>query len=256
MENGFLIALFFCIGFFCESIFGFGGALIAYALLGFFMDIEEMIITGLYISTISSLYIAFTSRKYINLFLLEKLVPTALFGTSIGSIIFGHGDSNLLAFLLALILFFLGFKILYQNHLNKIKTKSSKFITFFKNDKIPNISKNKFLIIGALAQGAYGTGGPFVVNALQDDFKSKSEVRANMAIYFLACNILRILYIMSINKMPYQFIINISWTIIPVLIAIYLGHFIHQKINDQYYKKGIAIITIIAGTNFIIKSLS
>jgi uncharacterized membrane protein YfcA len=36
-----LISIFFSIGFFFESIFGFGGGLIAYSFLGFFFEVKE-----------------------------------------------------------------------------------------------------------------------------------------------------------------------------------------------------------------------
>ena len=58
-----LITIFFCLGFFIESIIGFGGGLIAYAILGFFMDIKQMILSGLYIGTCSSAYIIVTDHK-------------------------------------------------------------------------------------------------------------------------------------------------------------------------------------------------
>jgi hypothetical protein len=37
-------------------------------------------------------------------------------------------------------------------------------------------------------------------------------------------------------------------------VAIYLGYIIHLKVDDKFFKNGVAIITILASINFIIKA--
>ena len=71
MSVALLIATSFSLGFFVESIVGFGGGLIAYAILGFFIDLKIMILAGLYIGTISSTYIAYTDFKSFD----KKIFP-------------------------------------------------------------------------------------------------------------------------------------------------------------------------------------
>ena len=45
---------------------------------------------------------------------------------------------------------------------------------------------------------------------------------------------------------------KIWWIIIPVYLAIFLGYKVHLKINENYFKKGIGIITLIAGFKFLL----
>ena len=233
-----LISIFFSLGFFFESIFGFGGGLIAYSFLGFFFEVKETILAGLYIGTISSMYIAFGSRKYFEAKIFTKLIPVALLGSILGVYVFINFSSKILSFFLGLVLFFLAIRII-----------------FFDKYEFPKIIKNKFLIIGAISQGAFGIGGPFIVNAIRNDFKSKSSLRATMAVYFVFCNVLRIAQMSFAKKLEIDFFIGISWTIIPVFVAIYLGHLVHLKIKDKVFKNGVAIITLLASINFLFKAL-
>lgn len=231
-----LIALFFAIGFFFESIFGFGGGLIAYFFLGFFIDLKIMVIAGLYIGTLSSIYIAYGSRNFFDKKLFLKIMPITIIFSVIGALVFSIGNSKFLSILLAITLLFLSLKL-----------------SFFEKYRFPKILQLKLLILGTFIQGVFGVGGPFVVNALYDKFSSKSSLRATMAVFFIFCNILRFIQILIINPTSLNFISAISWTIIPVFIAIYFGYSIHLKIKDRYFKTGIAIITFLASINFFAK---
>jgi len=233
-----LVSIFFSLGFFFESIFGFGGGLIAYSLLGFFFDIKELILVGLYIGTLSSAYIAYGSRKHFELKIFVKLIPLALLGTIVGVYGFMYFSAEKLSLAFAFILFFLALKMI-----------------FFDKYKFPKLLKNKFLLIGGVSQGAFGVGGPFIVSVIKNDFKSKSSLRATMAIYFVFCNILRIVQMYFANNLEIDFFIKISWTIIPVFVAIYFGHLVHLKIKEDVFKKGVSTIIILASINFIFKAL-
>lgn len=233
-----IISLFFSIGFFFESIFGFGGGLIAYSFLGFFFAIKEIILVGLYIGTLSSAYIAFGSRKHFEVKIFIKMIPLALLGSIIGVYGFMYFSAEKLSLFFGLILFFLAIKMI-----------------FFDQYKFPKLLKNKFLLIGGISQGAFGVGGPFIVSVIKNDFKSKSSLRATMAVYFVFCNVLRIVQMYFADKLEINFFVTISWTIIPVFVAIYFGHLVHLKIKEDIFKKGVSIMILLASINFIYKAL-
>ena len=203
----------------------------------FFFDVKEITLAGLYISTLSSLYIVFVSRQYFEMKIFTKLIPVALLGSVVGVYFFIHFSAKILSTFFGLILFFLAIKMI-----------------FFDKYKFSKSSKSIFLFIGAISQGAFGIGGPFVVSAIRDDFKSRSSLRATMAVYFVFCNILRISQMLFANQLKIDFFAKISWTIIPVFIAIYFGHYVHLKIKDEFFKKGVAIIVLLASINFLINN--
>ena len=193
-----------------------------------------MTMAGLYIGTLSSLYIAYGSRKHFEIKIFTKLIPVALLGSIIGVYIFIYFSSKILSTFFGIILFFLAIKMI-----------------FFDKYKFSKSLRSVFLFIGSISQGAFGIGGPFVVSAIRDEFKSKSSLRATMAIYFLFCNVLRISQMLFANKLEIDFFAKISWTIIPVFVAIYLGHCIHLKIKDEIFKKGVVTIILLASIKFL-----
>lgn len=238
MSVALLIATSFSLGFFVESIIGFGGGLIAYAILGFFIDLKEMIIAGLYIGTCSSAYIFYTDYKSFDKKNFRKVMPLGIIGTMLGAFLFAKLSSEILAFVFGIVLILLAIKIMFFDH-----------YTF------PKIFKKKLFLIGGVSQGAFGIGGPFWANALKGDFKDKSGLRTTMASFFVFFNLIRITQLSIQNQIKLEFFSDIWWTIIPIFVAIKLGHLVHLKISEELFKKGIALMTIFAGLKFLSKIL-
>ncbi|MCE3254642.1 MAG: Sulfite exporter TauE/SafE [Rickettsiaceae bacterium] len=230
-----IIILSFSLGFFVESIIGFGAGLIAYAILGFFTDVKQMVIIALYIGTLSSLYIALSDTKYFDKKNFFPKLPLPIIGTIIGTVIFSRIDSLLLGRVLGILLILLS-----------IKT------TFFEKFKFPRIFQKKLLLIGGISHGLCGMGGPFIVNALRDDFKHKSNLRSTMAVFFVLFNVIRFIQLDAQDQLNWHLFGQIWWTIFPVLMAIKLGHKAHLAISDELFKKSIALITVLSGVKFLL----
>lgn len=234
MSSAILIATFFSIGFFIESIIGIGGALIAYSLLSFFVDIKEMVIAGLYVGTCSSAYIIYTDHKSFNKELFIKSFPFCIIGTILGAFIFSQFNAHFLSLILGLLLIFLSIKIL-----------------FFDKITLPNFLKNKLLFIGGISHGTFGIGGPFIVSALYKDFKNKSQLRTTLAVFFVSFNIERIVQLMIQGQITIDFMRQIWWVMIPVGCAIYFGFKAHLKANETLIKNAIAVLTLFGGMKFL-----
>lgn len=237
MSVAILIATSFSLGFFVESIIGTGGGLIAYAILGFFMDIKTMILAGLYIGTFSSSYIVYTDHKAFNKKLFLSIFPICFFGTIVGVLIFSKVNPQILSSILGVLLILIAVRSL-----------------FFNNFVLPKIFRNQLLFIGGISHGAFGIGGPFVINALQKDFANKSELRTTMAVYFATFNVVRIIQLALQNQINLEFIGKIWWVIIPVFLAIQLGHRVHLRISEAFLRNAILLVTFGAGIKFLLKS--
>lgn len=229
-----LIATSFSIGFFIESMVGFGGGIIAYSILSFFVDFKDMVMAGIYIGTLSSSYIFLSEKKSFDANILKKIFPICFVGTICGVFVFSIFSSQILSVIFGVILILLAIKTI-----------------FFEEFIFPNFFKKKLLFLGGISQGAFGTGGPFIINAIKKDFKNKSTLRTTMASYFIIFNLVRLVQLFVTNKIDFVFFKEIWWTIIPVFIAIKIGHYFHLKISENFVKKSIAIITVIAGIEFI-----
>lgn len=239
MSIAILIATSFSFGFFIESIVGFGGGLIAYAILGFFMDLKEMVLAGLYIGTLSSACIALTDPKSFDTKTFKSLIPLSFIGTMIGAFAFAKLPVTILAFIFGILLIALAIRIM-----------------FFEKFIFPKFLKKKLIFLGGFAQGSFGTGGPFWASALSKDFQNKSKLRTTMAATFVIFNFVRVIQLSLEGQLNLEFFSKIWWTIIPVFITIKLGHFVHLKISEEFFKKLIALMTIFAGLKFLTKFIS
>jgi uncharacterized protein len=231
-----LIALSFSIGFFIESIIGFGGGLIAYSILGFFMDIKKMVIIGVYIGSCASAYILITDHRSFSKKIFFQSMPICFLGTMIGSLIFSNIDSQTILILFGAFAIILSAKVI-----------------FFDKIQFPTLFKNALLLTGGFSTGLFGIGGPFIVNALKDTFKGRSELRSTMAGIFVAMNVVRIIQLSIQGEIRLELFADTWWTVIPALIAIYFGYKAHLKISEVFFKKMVGAMTLFSGIVFLFK---
>ncbi len=234
MSVSVLIAIGFSLGFFFESVFGFGGSLIAYAVLGFFIDLKQMVLAALYIGTCSSAYIAYSDLKSVDKKIFKSFAPLALVGTILGVLLFSKLSSKALSPILGSLLIVLALKTI-----------------FFDQFSLPKILRNKLVFVSGIVHGAFGIGGAFLVNAIKDDFRNKSALRSTMAAFFMVFNFIRIAQLGIQGEIDPHFFQSILWVIIPVFLAVKFGHKVHLKISDNFFKKGIGIITLATGIKFL-----
>jgi uncharacterized membrane protein YfcA len=231
-----LIGLVFCLGFFVESIIGFGGSLVAFSILGFFLNIKEMIVIAIYIATSASIFVIASDYKSFNGKIFLESFPACFIGTILGIISFTLISSERLLIAFATFLIILALKVM-----------------FFDNIKFPKIFTKFLLLIGGFSQGIFGIGGPFFSIALRSRFHNKSEARSTLAIFFIAFNIVRVIWLCYRGKFVFQPFLEYWWTVIPLIIAIHLGHIIHGKISEKTFKNMVAGMAFLAGIEFLLK---
>lgn len=231
-----LIAISFSLGFFVESIVGFGGSLIAYAIAGLFIDIKQLILIALYIATCSSIYILTTDHKSFAKKIFLQSLPICLLGTMIGVLIFTRVSSGIILISFGALSMILSAKVL-----------------FFDNVKFPKFLCTLLLLLGGISQGLFGIGGPFLANALKDEFRNKSEMRTTMATFFITLNFIRFFQLSIADQIQYGLFSQIWWVIAPVFVAIYFGFQAHLKISEVFFKKMVGTMTFFAGIVFLLK---
>lgn len=236
MTASLLIATAFSIGFFVESIIGFGGGVIAYGILGFFIDVKAMILAGLYIGTCSSAYIVYSDHKKFATKLYFSSLPLCFLGVFIGVFAFVELSSPVLLKMLGFLLVILSMKTIFFDH-----------VIF------PRFLKHFLLFLGGVSHGLFGIGGPFIVNALAGDFKCKSELRTTMASFFVTFNLLRFAQLLWQKEVVPGFFFDVWWSIIPIFLAIFLGFKLHLRIQEGVFKKMVGSMTLLAGLAILVK---
>jgi uncharacterized membrane protein YfcA len=231
-----LIGLIFCLGFFVESIIGFGGTLVAFAILGFFMDIKDLILMAIYVATCASIFVLASDYKSFSKSIFFKSFPFCLIGTIIGTVFFIYSDSRVILLSFGIFLLFLSAKTM-----------------FFDNLKLPKHFSNLILTIGGVSQGVFGIGGPFFAIALKNRFQNKSELRATLAMFFISFNIIRTIQFSFKETLTFDIFFTFWWIPLPLAISIHLGHLVHKKISESKFKKIIALLSAFSGIEFLFK---
>lgn len=225
----FIISIAFSLGFFIESMIGFGGMLIAAALLLFIMDIKTLILSTIFLSVASSVVILASDTSNISWKVIKKFMLFALAGIPIGVLLFDYLPNQVMVKSMAILLIAFG-----------IRT------AFFGDIKVHGVISKIFVFVSGIVHGLIGTGGPIAIIGMKSSFKNKSELRSSMAIFFIILNVIRMV---QLGVMHQEFMIFFENTIviIPLTIAIILGHKMHKKISERYFQKILSIFFIIAG---------
>ncbi len=230
-----LLAIAFCIGFVFESIFGFGGGIVSYSILAFFYNIKDLVVVAMYIGTISTAVILFTSLKYVRLKLILHSVPYIMCGVIVGALSFKYISSGVLIKMYSITLIVISLRAL-----------------LFKELSLSGTASRVVLALGGFIQGVLGIGGPFFVVGLKSSVYEKTLLRANLAVLFLAANAYRYIQMVASGVVKWNYFIPYWFIIIPVMFALWLGYIIHKKIPQKSFDKYIYGGILISAVGFLV----
>ncbi len=230
------LSLIFFIAFTIESAIGFGGLLVSFAVLAFFMDIKTLVPVAIYVGIVASLMILATNRSNIDFKLFLRVFPVALIGVASGSFLFEYFDSEFLLQIFSIFLVITALKSL-----------------IFTKFTLPKLLQAPLVFCGGLMQGIYGIGGPFTILALKDSFASKTALRSTMAIYFVVFNILRMLQLQLMGSIGFKEVFINWWLIFPLFLAAKLGYKLHLYVPEEQFKKLVNILLLFAGIIYILR---
>ena len=229
-----LILSAFFIGFFIESIFGLGGTIISMTILSFFIDIKTLIFLGIFAGTTASIFVLITDYKNLSFKKFLHMTLYAFLGVILGAISLNIISSETLLKLFAIFLIIFSLHSIFGNKLN-----------------IPKFLEKILLFLSGVIHGLFGTGGPFVVAAMKENFQNKSELRSTLALFFITFNLVRSIQYFQQNSFDFSSIQN-YWLIMPcVALAIILGYFIHVKISEKWFRTGISFLLLLSGVTFL-----
>src|SRR3989338_6802779 len=226
MDITVIIALVFFIAFLLESVFGFGGLIISFTVLSFFMETRDMIFLGLYVSVVASAFVIISDHTSFSKKIFLSTFPIALAGALPGALLFSFLSNIILLKVFAIVLLIFSVKSLLFDKINVTNALFQKI----------------FLLMGGFLQGLFGTGGPFTVMAIKDKFAHKSQLRTTMALFFIVFNLIRAVQLAIQNSFDATSIITYWWLALVLPAAIYLGYKIHLKFNEYYFKLGINVL--------------
>lgn len=233
----FLLILMF--GVFMQALAGFGGTLISMPLGIMIMGIGMTKPVLTIVAWLTGIVVFITDFKYINWRELLKMVAVMLLGVLAGMWVSGKLEFKLLMIVYALIVLGIGAK---------------KF--FFPKKKTPHPAiQNTALAIAGIMQGLYVSGGSFLAVYSVEKLPEKREFRATVNSVWAIVDTVMVATFFLDGTMTPEVLTMSGVSIVPALIAIWLGGLLTKKVNQNTFLKMIYIILMISGAVLLITNL-
>jgi len=236
-----LAAVIIAVAFFGESLFGFGGGLIAIPLLSLFLGVRDAVTLVLIFQVATGLLII-KSYKHIDWKSAKLMMPLLVVGTIAGTLLLAAANTVFLQFFLALsIVLFLIKMVWFQG-----------FTLGKKYDKVAGAASG---LSGGLLQGLIGIGGPVITMYLSVVTPRKLALRATLIYLLFVICVVRLAISIPQDLFTTR-IVELALSALPFfLVAIFLGQKFNQKISEKYYRHGVHTILACSSLLLFYKAL-
>lgn len=231
----FMLAIF--ISNIIQSLTGFAGVMLSIppTILLYGPDTAKAVIN--IVSWAVCIIVAIMNRKYLKTKEVTKIVVFMLVGMYFGIQMYAMVDAHILIPIYGAIIVLVALKnILFKPY----------------KGKIPDYIAIPILIGAGVIHGMFVSGGSLLVIYLVSAFQDKNEFRANVSAVWSILNI--VLMYADIKKglytMDLAYLLILS--IIPIIIAMYIGNKIHKKINQKTFNNLTYGLLLAAGAMIII----
>jgi len=110
------------------------------------------------------------------------------------------------------------------------------------------------LVLGGIAHGLFGTGGPMIVYVVRRRLPDKRAFRSTLAVLWLTLNIALVVNFASTGL--YVAPVDTTLIVLAVTIApgLALGDFIHHKLDAQRFERAVWLLLLAAGLALAIRT--
>ena len=225
------------VGFFVRGVSGFGSALIITPLLLFFYDLRTVVAIVVILEIVSTAYFTIEVFKEVNWKYIKSLLPISVVGIAFGAFFLINFEADILKKIFGISVVLFSIRIFIIN-LSKFKIKRNKwphFLTYIAG------------IFAGLLGGLYGTAGPPVTIFLENQMKTKVDLRATLTFYFYIIDLIRIIpYIYSgmIGKEQ----LKLSTIMLPAaFIGMLAGRLLYLKLSEMFFRILVGTILLASG---------
>ncbi len=235
-----LSVIIITLAFFGESLFGFGGGLISIPLLSFVLGVKDAVTLALIFQLLMGLLI-FQNYKHTNWKIAIPMTVGLVVGGTIGTFTLSLLSNVFLERLLAVSILIFLIKMIFFNG-----------FTF-------GDAKHKFWgvasgLLGGWVQGVIGTGGPVLSMYLAIATPEKAIFRATLIYLLFIVSVTRVVTSLGRGLLTPQ-LLALSLPILPFfLVAIFIGHLIHAKIGEKYYRYAVYTILFFSAISMLLKN--
>ena len=224
-----------------EGITGFGSTVLALPFLNVTIGLKLAVQLLCVLSWAMALYIVIRSWK--NLVWKEFLfiVLWAGLGMPLGIWLFDKLPGAWLCLFLGIFMIAVGIR-------GEIATLRSRTAETTSHPAKRSVLMKLLLFCGGIIQGAFGTGGPFVVIYSSKALPDKKVFRVTLSLLWLSMNSIRLLKWGICGELWNLELGNALLWGFPVMLAgVILGDYLHNKVSEYHFKAGVYAILVLSG---------
>ena len=218
-----------------QAITGFAGTLLAMPLSMMLIGVHEAKVILNIMAVLSCLILASKSRKHIQPKILLNIIAWMAVGMVFGIWIFEHLSLNILLPFYAIMIILIALKKL----LIKNEIKMSKWML------------NGVLLAAGIIHGMFVAGGALLVVYASTVLKNKENFRATVAAVWVVLNTGLMISDFVQGYMTPGVIKMACISILPLLLAIYVGNKIHERIDQKVFMKITYALLLASGISIL-----
>ena len=232
-----------------EGIAGFGGSVMALPFLDLTIGLKTAIQILCILGWTMALYVVCRFWKSIDW---KEFLYIALWGgigLPIGMFLFDTLQPQYLCILLGLFMIGVGIHGSYRIFHPAGNTSGNKNI---RSSWLMRI----LLLAGGIIQGAFGSGGPFIVIYAAKVLPQKTLFRVTLSLFGLASNTCRLTAWSIQNTVWNAHNFTLLAVIFPVMLAGFLvGDYLHRKVSERNFRIGVYILLAVSGAFMLVNNL-
>jgi len=242
-----LITWIVLLAFSVEAVVGFGSTVLSVTLGAQVMPIETILPALVPVNLLLSIGIVLRDVRSVDVrLLLRRVLPMVAIGTLVGMALFRLQTGR------GLRLGFAAFVIALATMELVLAVRSSEE----KRPKMGVVPATILLLLGGVAHGLYGSGGPLVVYVAGREIEGKARFRATLSALWIVLNV-ALLANYSIAGMIGRPSGRLSLIFVCALpFAFVGGEWVHKRVNDRLFRFAVWSLLLVGGIALLARSLA
>lgn len=219
-----------------EGITGFAGTMLAMPVSMMLLGVREAKLALNIVTLMVSTLIGIKTHKHINKRELVKIIILMLVGLVVGLWMFQVLPVQGLAYIYGIFIIIIAIRGLF--------VKQQKDHT-----KIVLIG---IVLLAGVVHGLFLSGGSLLVIYAVIVLKDKSAIRATLTPVWLVLNTIILVQDIYFHRLTFHVFKMLIWCIIPIIVAVFLGDWLHKKVSQTFFVKLTYALLILSGLSLVI----